>query len=148
MTALYYDADADLALLTKRRVAIIGYGIPYFNKVGRANLVNAFIPKPHTPYEDESLADEESLREKLAYLQRELGKVGNVVFRGMPVGEAVWEAFLAKADETSADILREAASGTPVRRLLKTHKGRIDAVVRQKGIVAAAPAPWSFISKR
>ena len=110
--------------------------------------VNPFIPKPHTPYEDESLADEESLKEKLAYLQRELAKIGNVVFRGMPVGEAVWEAFLAKADETSADILQEAAAGTPVRRLLKTHRGRIDAVVRQKGVVAAAPAPWSFISKR
>ncbi|HEY3172029.1 MAG TPA: radical SAM protein [Thermoanaerobaculia bacterium] len=110
--------------------------------------VNAFIPKPHTPYEDESLAADDTLKEKLGYLQRELPRVGNVVFRGMPVGEAVWEAYLAKADESSADILEEAASGTPVRRLLKTHKGRIDAVVRPKGVTAAAPSPWSFISKR
>jgi hypothetical protein len=110
--------------------------------------VNAFIPKPHTPYEDESLADDVTLTEKLGYLQRELTRVHNVVFRGMPVGEAVWEAYLAKADESSADILEEAAAGTPVRRLLKTHKGRIDAVVRSKGVATAAPAPWSFISKR
>jgi len=111
--------------------------------------VNPFIPKPHTPYEDESLADDASLKEKLAYLQRELARIGNVVFRGMPVGEAVWEAYLAKADESAADILEEAAAGTPVRRLLKTHRGRIDAVVR-RGVAAgaAAPAPWSFISKR
>ena len=112
--------------------------------------VNAFIPKPHTPYEDESLADEESLKEKLAYLQRELGAVPNVVFRGMPVGEAVWEAFLAKADESSADILEEAAAGTPVRRIRKTHRGRIDAVVRppRSAVPSPAPAPWAFISKR
>jgi radical SAM superfamily enzyme YgiQ (UPF0313 family) len=114
--------------------------------------VNAFIPKPHTPYEDESLASEESIREKLAYLQREFERMGNVVFRGMSVGEAVWEAYLAKVDETGADILEEAAAGVPVRRILKNHRGRIEMVVRPGAIppsgIAAAPAPWSFISKR
>jgi len=73
----------------------------------------------------------------------------NVVFRGMPVGEAVWEAFLAKVDESGADILEEAASGVPVRRILKTHRERISAVVRPQAVPAPAqPAPWAFISKR
>ncbi|HEX9286185.1 MAG TPA: hypothetical protein VF999_02845, partial [Thermoanaerobaculia bacterium] len=95
-------------------------------------------------------ADDTTLKEKLGYLQRELARVGNVVFRGMPVGEAVWEAYLAKADESSGDILEEAAAGTPVRRLLKTHKGRIDAVVRppRAAVAGTAAMPWSFISKR
>ena len=75
--------------------------------------VNAFIPKPHTPYEDEPLASEESLKEKLAFLQREFERMGNVSFRGMSVGEAVWEAYLAKMDESGADILEEAASASP-----------------------------------
>ncbi|HEY1435704.1 MAG TPA: radical SAM protein, partial [Thermoanaerobaculia bacterium] len=47
--------------------------------------LNAFIPKPHTPYEDEGLRDEEYLKEKLAFLGRELARIPNVVFRGMPV---------------------------------------------------------------
>ncbi len=113
--------------------------------------VNAFIPKPHTPYEDEPLRDEAYLKEKLAELQRCLERVPNVVFRGMPVGEAVWEAFLAKVDESGADILEEAAAGIPVRRLLKTHRERIAAVVRPQAVTLAAaapPTPWSFISKR
>jgi hypothetical protein len=68
----------------------------------------------------------------------------------MPVGEAVWEAFLAKVDESGADILEEAASGVPVRRLLKLHRNRIAAVVRPQSVTPApGPAtPWSFISKR
>ena len=112
--------------------------------------VNAFIPKPHTPYEDESLADEETPAGEARVSAARAREDANVVFRGMPVGEAVWEAFLAKADETGADILEEAAAGTPVRRLLKTHRGRIDAVVRpgRRRPCRAAPAPWSFISKR
>jgi len=146
------ETDEDVADIVRTVADLHEIAVAEGKRFGRvAELVpsvNPFIPKPHTPYEDESLADEESLREKLVYLQRELGKVGNVVFRGMPVGEAVWEAFLAKADETSADILQEAAAGTPVRRLLKTHKGRIDAVVRPEAVNAAATVPWSFISKR
>ena len=110
--------------------------------------VNPFIPKPHTPYEDESLADDDVLKEKLRYLQAEFGRMPNVSFRGMPVGEAVWEAYLAKADESAADVLEEAAAGTPVRRLIKTHRGRIDAVVRGRAAETPAAAPWSFISKR
>ena len=69
----------------------------------------------------------------------------------MPVAEAVWEAYLAKVDESGADILEEAASGVPVRRLLKTHRDRIAAVVRPAAVSPAhtsTPAPWSFISKR
>ena len=110
--------------------------------------VNAFIPKPHTPYEDEPLHEEEELKEKLGLLQRELERIPNVVFRGMPVSEAVWEAFLAKVDESGADILEEAAAGTPVRRILKTHRHRIDAVVRPNRVVPPAEQPWKFIAKR
>ncbi len=115
--------------------------------------VNAFIPKPHTPYEEESLREEEYLKEKLSYLQEEFERMGNVQFRGMSVGEAVWEAYLAKMDESGADILEEAASGVSVRRILKMHRERMAVVVRPEAVHPAhagspGPSPWSFISKR
>ena len=114
--------------------------------------VNAFIPKPHTPYEEESLAEEEDLKRKLSYLQREFDCMGGVSFRGMSVSEAVWEAYLAKMDESGADVLEEAAAGVPVRRLLKTHRERITAVVRPAMVAPpgahGGDAPWAFISKR
>jgi hypothetical protein len=73
-----------------------------------------------------------------------------VVFRGMSLSEAVWEAYLAKMDESGADILEEAAAGVPVRRLVKTHRDRMDAIVRSaRGpIPTPVASPWSFISKR
>ena len=111
--------------------------------------VNAFIPKPHTPYEDESLADDAALKAKLGYLERALKDIPNVELRGMSVSEAVWEAYLAKADESGADILEEAASGIPIRRLLKTHRDRIAAVVRPRSVPPTpSSSPWAFISKR
>jgi radical SAM superfamily enzyme YgiQ (UPF0313 family) len=113
--------------------------------------VNAFIPKPHTPYESEPLASEEYLKEQLSFLQREFEKIPNVVFRGMSVNEAVWEAYLAKMDESGAPILEEAAAGVPIRRLVKNHREAIAAFVRPTSFPVAAapsPAPWDFISKR
>ena len=147
------ETDADVADVVRSVARLHEIAVAEGRRRGRVAeivpSVNAFIPKPHTPYEDESLHPEDELREKLAFLQRELARIPNVVFRGMPVGEAVWEAFLAKVDESGADILEEAADGTPVRRLLKTHRDRIAAVVRpQSARPPAEPAPWSFISKR
>jgi radical SAM superfamily enzyme YgiQ (UPF0313 family) len=148
------ETDEDVADIVRMVGELREIAVAEGKRFGRvAELVpsiNAFIPKPHTPYEDESLADDAALKEKLGFLQREFSRMPNVVYRGMPVGEAVWEAFLAKADESAADILEEAASGAPVRRLLKAHKGRINAVVRpsKAAITPMAPVPWSFISKR
>ncbi len=112
--------------------------------------VNAFIPKPHTPLENEPLAPEEELAAKTELLAREFGRMPNVRFRGMPIGEATWEAFLAKMDETAGEVLERGADGVPVRRLLKEFATQIAAVVRPQ---AAPPAPrsaalWGFISKR
>jgi hypothetical protein len=76
--------------------------------------------------------------------------MGNVRFRAMPVSEAKWEAYLAKMDETAAEILERGADGVPVRRLLKDFAPQIDAVVRPR-VLPAAGKPvnaWDFISKR
>ena len=147
------ETDADVEDIVRMVGRLHALAVDEGRRLGRvAEIVpslNAFIPKPHTPYEDEALHDEEELKQKLGFLQRELARIPNVVFRGMPVGEAVWEAFLAKVDESGADILEEAADGVPVRRLLKTHRERIAAVVRPgTSRPPATPAPWSFIAKR
>jgi radical SAM superfamily enzyme YgiQ (UPF0313 family) len=114
--------------------------------------VNAFIPKPQTPFENAWLEAEDSLREKLDYLAREFGRMPNVRFRGMPLSEAIWEAYLAKMDEGDAEVLERAADGIPVRRLLRQFRDRIDPVVhapRHVSYVASADRPhWKFVAKR
>ena len=119
--------------------------------------VNAFIPKPHTPFETESLDDPAELQRKLKKLDEAFRRMPNVVFRGMPVTEAIWEAYLAKMGSEAAPILQEAAAGVPVRRLVKTHAEVIQAVVRPaersalpRGVFDPAlrqGSAWGFISK-
>lgn len=121
--------------------------------------VNAFIPKPHTPFENESLDDPEALERKLRRLDQSFRKMPNVTFRAMPVNEAIWEAYLAKMGPESGPILRQAAAGAPVRRLVKDHRETLLSVVRPGGSDAdaatrgvflpatRAASPWGFITK-
>jgi radical SAM superfamily enzyme YgiQ (UPF0313 family) len=124
--------------------------------------VNAFIPKPQTPFETESLESPAELRRKLGSLEQAFRRMPNVSFRGMPVPEAVWEAYLAKMGTESRPILEQAAAGVPVRQLLRDHRETIDAVIGNRsgsGEGGAQPrgafdpatrkdSPWGFISKR
>jgi radical SAM superfamily enzyme YgiQ (UPF0313 family) len=120
--------------------------------------VNAFIPKPHTPFENEVLDDPDALARKLGKLEAAFRGMPNVTFRGMPVSEAIWEAYLAKMGLESGPILAEAAAGTPVRRLVKEHRATLLSVARPSARASSAPrgvfdlaarqsAPWGFISK-
>ncbi len=119
--------------------------------------VNAFIPKPQTPFETESLADPDELVRKLARLERAFRKMPNVSFRRMPVVDAIWEAYLAKMGPESRPILEHAATGVPVRQLIRDHRETILGVARPRrgGQMARGAfdpevrksSPWGFISK-
>ena len=123
--------------------------------------VNCFIPKPHTPFENEVLDDPENLVRKMKLLSEGFRKMPNVLFRGMPVVEAVWEAYLAKMGPEAGPILTEAAGGVPVRRLVREHRETILSVVRPRRPADAEPllprgvfdpharqaSPWGFITK-
>ena len=158
------DADVDdvVGLVDALRLVFLEEG----RKRGRVGTlvptVNAFIPKPHTPFENEPLDDPDALEEKMKRLSAAFWKMPNVTFRGMPVVEAIWEAYLAKMGPESAPILLEAAAGESVRRLVKTHRDTLMAVVRPGSALAlpahAVPrgvfdpharqaAPWGFIAK-
>ena len=120
--------------------------------------VNAFVPKPHTPFENEPLEDPAELERKMRRLEGAFRGMPNVVFRGMPVSEALWEAYLAKMGLESGEILARAAEGVSVRRLVREYRETMLAVVRPSGGASPLPrgafdpaargaSPWGFISK-
>lgn len=152
------DVDDLVRLVDDLRLVMLEEG----RKLGRLGTlvpsVNAFIPKPHTPFETEVLDDPDELARKMRKLDAAFHRMPNVTFRGMPVAEAIWEAWLAKMGLESGPILAQAAAGTPVRALVREHRETLLAVARPAGGADAArrgvfdPAarqasPWGFISK-
>jgi radical SAM superfamily enzyme YgiQ (UPF0313 family) len=160
------ETDEDVGDIVRLVDELRGILLEEGRKRGRlCNLVpsvNAFIPKPQTPFETESLESPAGLRRKLGSLEKAFRRMPNVSFRGMPVPEAVWEAYLAKMGAESRPILEQAAAGVPVRQLLRDHRETIDAVIGNRngdGRTTAQPrgafdpatrkdSPWGFISKR
>ena len=152
------DVDDLVRMVDDLRLVMLEEG----RKAGRLGTlvpsVNAFIPKPHTPFETEVLDDPDELARKLRKLEGAFRSMPNVTFRGMPVTEAIWEAYLAKMGLESGPILAQAAAGAPVRRLVKEHRATLLAVARPETRVPAAArgvfdvaarqaSPWGFISK-
>ena len=156
------ETDADVDDLVGLVDDLRGIFLEEGRKLGRLGTlvpsVNAFIPKPHTPFENEPLDDPVALERKMRRLEGAFRKMPNVVFRGMPVSEAVWEAYLAKMGLESGEILLRAAEGIPVRRLVREHREAMLAVVRPSDSTSSLPrgafdpgvreaSPWGFISK-
>ena len=152
------DVDDLVRLVDDLRLVMLEEG----RKRGRLGTlvpsVNAFIPKPHTPFENEVLDDPDELARKMRKLDAAFRSMPNVTFRGMPVSEAVWEAWLAKMGLESGPILARAAAGVPVRTLVREHRDTLLSVARpaarvdetRRGVfdvAARQSSPWGFISK-
>ncbi|MEO6325605.1 MAG: radical SAM protein [Thermoanaerobaculia bacterium] len=153
------DVDDLVTMVDTLRLIVLEEGRKRGQVATLIPTVNCFIPKPQTPFETESLDDPIELDRKLKKLDAAFRKMPNVTFRGMPVNEAIWEAYLAKMGLESGPILRQAAAGVPVRRLVREHRDVIMAVARPGAAAADAAkrgvfdpqsrqeSPWGFISK-
>ena len=152
------DVDDLVRMVDDLRAVMLEEG----RKLGRLGTlvpsVNAFIPKPHTPFENEVLEDPDELARKMRKLEGAFRAMPNVTFRGMPVTEAIWEAWLAKMGLESGPILAQAAAGAPVRTLVREHRATLLSVARPDARASSAPrgafdaaarqaSPWGFISK-
>src|SRR5664280_2858662 len=77
------DVDDVVGLVGALRLVFLEEG----RKRGRVGTlvptVNAFIPKPHTPFENEALDDPDALEEKMKRLSAAFWKMPNVTFRGL-----------------------------------------------------------------
>jgi radical SAM superfamily enzyme YgiQ (UPF0313 family) len=66
---------------------------------------NPFVPKPHTPMENEEFEDPRILRRKLKFLKRELGRILNTD----GIRQAYLQAIVARGDEGIGKLILETA---------------------------------------
>ena len=104
---------------------------------------NPFVPKPHTPMEDEELEDLKSLKEKLKFLRRELG--GILATNGLR--QAYLQAAISRGDEKIGSLILECAKRygrltlTALRREARRMKMNLDEYARR----GSEEKPWRRI---
>jgi len=101
-TAADVDAIADLT------VRIYGKFCGKGGKVGGLTLsVNAFSPKPWTPFQWEPMAEMSALREKLTSLKKRLSRLSRVTVTTESPREAYYQTLLSRGDRRVSNVLLE-----------------------------------------
>ncbi|MEZ5330658.1 MAG: radical SAM protein [Thermoanaerobaculia bacterium] len=111
--------------------------------IGQIQLgVNILIPKPYTGWQRETVEDPRVLERRIALLKRGVAGLPNVSLGSMSIRQAIWQTYITKAGADAADVLEEAARGTPLSALLRRHADRIEREVFRR---AEGHLRWQFL---
>jgi radical SAM superfamily enzyme YgiQ (UPF0313 family) len=117
--------------------------------------VNAFVPKPWTPFQWDPMESIPSLRRKFAVLRRRLSAIPNVHLDTESPREAYFQTLMSRGDRRLGDIIRaiHAADGDWWRVIREWQRGGFAAVPHPDQYVHRAYAegeqlPWDFIDHR
>ena len=106
------EVDEDLGslveLMRKMKARLGRTAIPGHHPGRIALSVNPFIPKPLTPFQWERMAPARILSSRLAFLEKELGKLGGIDFLSGSVKWACCQGILARGDRRLGKILLSA----------------------------------------
>jgi len=98
----------DVRAIADLSKAVLAEGRRFHNQRASVNVgVSTFIPKPHTPFQWEPMDSLESVRAKIALLQREMGVHGLRLRWNEPL-ESYYEGFLARGDRRMANVVERA----------------------------------------
>jgi len=134
------DLDAIVSLTERIRDRMLEAGRPR----GRAGSVivslNAFVPKPQTPFQWESIQPERVLDQKIKYLTRALKRMHNVEVRAMSSRIAQLQALLSLGDRRVSEFILEADRTGNWRQSMR---GWIDYALRRRSL--DEQLPWDVV---
>jgi len=112
--------------------------------------VNPFAPKPWTPFQWESMEDMRSLKDKIAYLRREVTRIPGVTLTAESPREAYYATLLSRGDRrVSRLLLAIHAAGGAWWRAIREHRhaaGGTDPEFYVRRTYASDEIlPWDFI---
>ncbi|MDD5772890.1 MAG: radical SAM protein [bacterium] len=99
------DIEAIYALTQKiRDVTITVYKkTKYLTKI--TIHITPYVPKPHTPWQDISMSDEEDLRSKLHFLHKSVSELGSIKLEAEDVKNAILQSVYSRGDRKLAEFI-------------------------------------------
>jgi len=134
------DLDAIVALTQRIRERMLGAARPR-GRVGSIIVsLNAFVPKPQTPFQWEPIEPAHALDQKTRYLTRALKRIPNVEVRAMSSRVAQLQALLSLGDRRVSEFILEADRTGNWRQ---TMRGWTAYSQRRRSL--DEPLPWDVI---
>jgi radical SAM superfamily enzyme YgiQ (UPF0313 family) len=134
------DVDAIVSLTKRIRDRMIEVARPR-GRVGSIIVsLNAFVPKPQTPFQWEPIQPEKVLDQKIRYLTRAFKQIPNVEVRAMSSRVAQLQALLSLGDRRVAGFILEAHRTGNWRQAMR---GWTDYSLRRRSL--DEPLPWDVV---
>jgi radical SAM superfamily enzyme YgiQ (UPF0313 family) len=109
--------------------------------------LNAFVPKPFTPFQWAPMDAVPQLKEKMQTVRSGLRRVANLRIKSDPVRRDVVQALLSRGDRSTADLITAAhMAGGNWAPVLKEHRERVRFVVERRR-PDEERFPWDFIDQ-
>ena len=107
MVGLPTEKEEDLEGIVRIVEEILKIGVSILKVAPQINLsISSFIPKPHTPFQWETMESPERLQEKISFLKKRLRKYPTVWFKDHPVATSVLEAVISRGDRRVGEVIR------------------------------------------
>ncbi|HXG65724.1 MAG TPA: radical SAM protein [Blastocatellia bacterium] len=134
------DLDAIVQLTERIRAAMLEIARPR-GRVGSIIVsLNAFVPKPQTPFQWEPIEPERVLDQKIKYLTRAFKPIPNVEVRAMSSRIALLQALISLGDRRVSEFLLEADRTGNWRQAMR---GWTDYALRRRSL--DEPLPWDVV---
>jgi radical SAM superfamily enzyme YgiQ (UPF0313 family) len=161
MIGLPFETDADVRAIVKLTRDIKERFLTVSRKQKRMGTItlsiNAFIPKPATPFQWAALTDDATLKRRIRIIGQGLKKIPNIIVNLPSVKTAKISALLSLGDRKTADVIETACDHgwayafrhhmDDCRRIIYTPKPvQADSSTADTGICLALPSlPWDFL---
>jgi radical SAM superfamily enzyme YgiQ (UPF0313 family) len=134
------DIDAIVELTKRIRDRMIEIARPR-GRVGSVIVsLNAFVPKPQTPFQWEPIESEKELDQKIKYITRALKSVPNVEVRAMSSRIAQLQALISLGDRRVSEFILEVDRTGNWRQAMR---GWMDYALRRRSL--DEPLPWDVV---
>jgi radical SAM superfamily enzyme YgiQ (UPF0313 family) len=134
------DIEAIVELTKRIRDRMIEIARPR-GRVGSVIVsLNAFVPKPQTPFQWEPIESEKSLDQKIKYITRALKQVPNVEVRAMSSRIAQLQALLSLGDRRVSEFILEVDRTGNWRQAMR---GWMEYALRRRSL--DEPLPWDVV---
>lgn len=134
------DIDAIVELTKRIRDRMIEIARPR-GRVGSVIVsLNAFVPKPQTPFQWEPIESEKALDQKIKYITRALKSVPNVEVRAMSSRIAQLQALISLGDRRISEFILEVDRTGNWRQAMR---GWMDYALRRRSL--DEPLPWDVV---
>jgi len=139
------DIEAIVDITKKIKHVMVKQGIKK-KAVGKITVhISPFVPKPATPFQREQMEQMETLKGKISYLKKSIGKIDNAIFTHESVKFSFLQAVFARGDRKVSDIILRLSKGESLLKIMRDSPINLNFyALRERD--EEELLPWGFIS--